>query len=143
MIARTGTAIEARRDVDGDTFAPNLLLSAERIADQLLAGEDVVDMLVRLAAHQDRRTSDAVTMRRWRCRLELWSRVSPCRDRFAVLIDRLNETSGKSWAMIILKLRPVVRDLGGEIIIVTCRCCSGCPASATSPSRIWNTGERV
>ncbi len=145
VTARIRTAIEAaRRDADGDTFAlvlgdegagkswavarwwlddsdrPILLLSAGRIADQLIAGEDGVDMLVRLAAHQDGRTGDAVTMRRWRRRFERWSRASPSRDRFAVVVDGLNETSGKSWATIILKLLPVVRDLGG-VVIVTCR----------------------
>ena len=134
----------ARRDADGETFAlvlggegagkswavtrwwlddadrPILLISAGRIADQLFASEDGLDMLVRLAVHQDGRTSDAFAMKRWRRRFERWLRASSSRDRFAVVIDGLNETSGKSWATIILKLLPVVRDLGG-VVVVTCR----------------------
>ena len=98
---------------------PILMLSAGRIADQLSPDDDPFEMLARLAAHQfGKRDED--TIARWRRRLERWSQGKHSRERFAVLIDGLNETSGKAWASILRDLMPIVRDLGG-VLIATCR----------------------
>lgn len=96
-----------------------LMLSIGRIADELSANAEPLDMLARLAAHQDSRR-DAQTIARWRRRLERWSQGSPSRARFILLIDGLNETSGKAWAAILRSLMPAVQELGG-VIIATCR----------------------
>ena len=76
---------------------PILLLSVGRIADQLSDMDEALEMLARLAAHQDSRR-DAPTIARWRRRLERWSKGPHTPGRFIVLIDGLNETSGKPWA---------------------------------------------
>lgn len=98
---------------------PILMLSAGRIADQLSPGDEPFEMLARLAAHQVG-GRDEPAIARWRKRLERWSRGEHSRERFAVLIDGLNETSGKAWASILQDLIPAVRDLGG-VLVATCR----------------------
>ncbi|WP_309806621.1 restriction endonuclease [Novosphingobium capsulatum] len=98
---------------------PILMLSVGRIADQLSDTEEEVEMLARLAAHQDLRR-DAPTIARWRRRLERWANGAHTPGRFIVLIDGLNETSGKPWAVILRTLMPAVHSLGG-VVIATCR----------------------
>lgn len=98
---------------------PILMLSVGRIADQLSETEEAFEMLARLAAHQDSRR-DAPTIARWRRRLERWSQGGDTRSRFVVLVDGLNETSGKSWAAILRTLMPAVHSLGG-VVVTTCR----------------------
>ncbi|MEO7179131.1 MAG: hypothetical protein ABIW83_09825, partial [Allosphingosinicella sp.] len=98
---------------------PILMLSVGRIADQLSDTEEAIEMLARLAAHQDLRR-DAPTIARWRRRLDRWSKGGHTPGRFIVLIDGLNETSGKPWAAILRTLMPAVHSLGG-IIVATCR----------------------
>jgi hypothetical protein len=98
---------------------PILMLSVGRIADQLSDTDEAVEMLARLAAYQDSRR-DAPTIARWRRRLERWSKGTYAPGRFIVLIDGLNETSGKPWAAILRTLMPAVHSLGG-VVIATCR----------------------
>jgi len=98
---------------------PILMLSIGRIADLLSANDEPLETLARLAAHQDSRR-DVRTIARWRRRLERWSNGDPSRERFIVLIDGLNETSGKPWAAILRALMPAVHALGG-LVIATCR----------------------
>lgn len=98
---------------------PILMLSVGRIADQLSETEEAVEMLARLAAHQDSRR-DAPTVARWRRRLERWSKGAHTPGRFIVLVDGLNETSGKPWAVIFRTLMPAVHSLGG-VVVATCR----------------------
>ena len=143
-VAAIGAAIEqARLDTAGDTLVavlgseesgktwavtnwwlanagrPILLLSVGRMADHLVAGDEPIDMLARLAAHQDG-TRDQRSIDRWRRQLERWSQPDARRDRFIVLIDGLNETSGKPWSTVLQRLLPATRDLGG-VIVATCR----------------------
>lgn len=98
---------------------PILMLSVSRIADQLSDADEPIEMLARLAAHQDSRR-DVPRIARWRRRLERWSSGDPVPGRFVVLVDGLNETSGKRWASILRTLMPAVRSLGG-VIVATCR----------------------
>jgi hypothetical protein len=98
---------------------PILLLSVGQISDHLGSGDEPLDMLARLAAHQQGHRDDA-TVARWRRRLERWSTDDPQHQRFVVLLDGLNETSGKAWAMIIAKLVDAAASLGG-VVIATCR----------------------
>ena len=139
-----GEAVErARTDAEGDTLVlvlggegsgktwavvnwwlstdtrPILLLSIGRIAEQLSPGADPIAMLARLAAHQSG-PRDATAVTRWGRRIQRWSQSAPSRDRFVVLIDGLNESSGKAWASILRDLMPAVRDLGG-VVVATCR----------------------
>src|SRR5699024_9818745 len=51
---------------------------------------------------------------------ERWSQRENSRERFAVVIDGLNETSGKAWASLLRDLLPAVRDVGG-VLAATCR----------------------
>lgn len=103
----------------GSAPRPILLLSAGRMADLLSSNDEPLDMLARLAAHQqDRR--DEVTVARWRRRLERWSSGDAPASRFAIVIDGLNETSGKAWSTILRSLLPAARQLGG-VVIATCR----------------------
>lgn len=98
---------------------PVLLLSVGRIAEQLSGNEEPLEMIARLAAHQDRRRDDQ-TIARWRKRIERWSKREAPRERFVIFIDGLNETSGKAWSTILRALMPAARDLGG-IVVATCR----------------------
>lgn len=98
---------------------PILILSIGRMVDQLSANDEAVEMLARLAAHQDSRR-DPETVARWRRRLDRWSKADRSAGRFVVLIDGLNETSGKPWASIIQTLLPAVHSLGG-VVVATCR----------------------
>ncbi|MCT2400423.1 restriction endonuclease [Novosphingobium sp. HK4-1] len=98
---------------------PILMLSIGRIVDQLSGTEEAIEMLARLAAHQDSRRH-APTIARWRRRLERWSNGSLTPGRFIVLIDGLNETSGKPWAAILRTLMPAAHSLGG-VVMATCR----------------------
>ncbi len=98
---------------------PILMLSAGRIADQLSPGDEPFEMLARLAAHQIGSRGEAA-IARWRRRLERWSQGEQSRERFAVVIDGLNETSGKAWASLLRDLMPAVRDVGG-VLVATCR----------------------
>lgn len=98
---------------------PILLLSVGQISDHLASGDEPLDMLARLAAHQQGHRDDA-NLARWRRRLERWSTDDPQHQRFVILLDGLNETSGKAWAMIIAKLVDAAATLGG-IVIATCR----------------------
>jgi len=98
---------------------PILMLSAGRIANQLSPGDEPFEMLARLAAHQFG-SRDEAAIARWRRRLERWSQGENSRERFAVVIDGLNETSGKEWASLLRDLMPAVRDVGG-VLVATCR----------------------
>lgn len=98
---------------------PILLLSVGQVASLLSPRDEPIDMLARLAALQTGRRDDASVIR-WRRRLENWSDSGNGRERFVVLVDGLNETSGKPWATILRGLAPAVRDLGG-VLIATCR----------------------
>ncbi|WP_188908334.1 hypothetical protein [Aureimonas endophytica] len=98
---------------------PILLLSIGRIAEQLSPGTEPVEMLARLAAHQSG-PRDATAVARWRRRIERWSQGGRSRDAFVLVVDGLNETSGKAWASILRDLLPAVRDLGG-VLVATCR----------------------
>jgi hypothetical protein len=133
----------ARRDADGDSLVavlggegsgkswavakwwlaasqpPILLLSVGRIADHLSANEEPLEMLAQLAAQQDGRR-DTPAVARWRRHLERWSKGGASRDRFVILLDGLNETSGMPWATILRTLMPAARALGG-MVITTCR----------------------
>lgn len=97
------------------TPRPVLLLSVGSMSDDLSGNDEPIEMLARLAAHQDARR-DQKTVDRWRRRLERWAEGEPARDRFIVMIDGLNETSGKAWATILRTLMPAVRDLGGVVV---------------------------
>lgn len=98
---------------------PILLLSAGRLADALLPDVEPLELLARLAAHQEGR-SDPRIVARWRRRFERWSSAETSRERFVVILDGLNETSGKPWATIIQRLIPAVAAIGG-VFVVTCR----------------------
>lgn len=98
---------------------PILLLSVGQISDHLASGDEPLDMLARLAAHQQGRRDDAAVAR-WRRRFERWSTDDQQQQRFAILLDGLNETSGKSWSTIISELVDAAASLGG-IVIATCR----------------------
>jgi hypothetical protein len=143
MRAITEAVQVARSDIEGDTLVvvlggegsgktwsvanwwlstdprPILMLSVGRIGDLLSLRDEPLDMLARLAAHQFGRRDD-ITVARWRRRIDRWSQGAPSRERFAVVIDGLNETSGKPWVAILLRLMPAVRQLGG-LVIATCR----------------------
>ncbi len=139
-----GEAVDtARADAEGDTFVlvaggegsgktwavtnwwlsadprPILLLSIGRIAEQLSPGTEPVEILARLAAHQSGPRDDT-TFARWRRRIERWSQGGRSRGAFVLVVDGLNETSGKAWASILRDLLPAVRDLGG-VLVATCR----------------------
>jgi hypothetical protein len=98
---------------------PILLLSIGRLADALSPDGPPLDTLARLAAHQEGR-DDARTIARWRRRFERWSAGPASRDRFVVVLDGLNESSGKPWATIIQRLMPAINSIGG-VLVVTCR----------------------
>lgn len=98
---------------------PVLLLSVGRMADHLSGDAEPIEMLARLAAHQDG-GRDQRTVARWRRRLERWSRADPARDRFVVVVDGLNETSGRHWSTILSALLPAAHALGG-VVVATCR----------------------
>lgn len=98
---------------------PILVLSVGRMSDHLSSNNEPVEMLARLAAHQDG-GRDEVRVRRWRRRLERWSAGDAPRNRFAIFLDGLNETSGKAWSTILQSLLPAARALGG-VVIATCR----------------------
>lgn len=98
---------------------PILMLSVGRIADHLSASGEPLEMLARLAAHQDSRRDD-LTIARWRRRLDRWARSGHAPGRFVVLVDGLNESSGKPWATIVRSLMPAVHSLGG-VVVATCR----------------------
>ncbi len=98
---------------------PILLLSIGRIAEQLSPGIEPVEMIARLAAQQSG-PRDATAVARWRRRIERWSQGGRSRDGFVLVVDGLNETSGKAWASILRDLLPAVRDLGG-VLVATCR----------------------
>lgn len=141
--AITDAVRSAKSDEEGDTFVavlggegsgkswavanwwlasdprPILMLSAGRIANQLSPGDEPFEMLARLAAHQFGSRNEAA-IARWRRRLERWSQGENSRERFAVVIDGLNETSGKAWASLLRDLMPAVRDVGG-VLAATCR----------------------
>jgi hypothetical protein len=143
MRAITEAVQVARSDIEGDTLVvvlggegsgktwavanwwlstdprPILMLSVGRIGDLLSLRDEPLDMLARLAAHQFGRRDD-ITVARWRRRIDRWSQGAPSRERFAVVVDGLNETSGKPWVAILLRLMPAVRNLGG-LVIATCR----------------------
>jgi hypothetical protein len=100
--------------------SPILLLSVGRAADLLSAGDPPIEMLARLAALQEERRDEAI-LNRWRRRFERWSQLEQTGAfRFAVVLDGLNETSGKSWSAVLRALMPSVRALGG-VVAVTCR----------------------
>ena len=103
----------------GSNSRPIMLLSVGRIADQLSPADEPLDMLARLAAHQDVRRDDR-TVSRWRRRLDRWSRGDRSPGRFVLLLDGLNETSGKHWVAILKTLMPAVHELGG-VVVATCR----------------------
>lgn len=104
-----------------NSSAPIMLISAGRIADLLRVDRPALDMLASMLALQQGRRDEAAIVR-WRRRLENWrlSKQSLSAPRFCVLLDGLNETSGKAWAGILRELAPTVRELGG-VLVVTCR----------------------
>lgn len=143
IAALDAAARDARSDPDGDSLVavlggegagkswavatwwhrseprPILLLSIGRLADALSPDAPPLDTLARLAAHQEGR-DDATTVARWRRRFERWSAGPASVGRFAVVLDGLNESSGKPWATLIQRLMPAVRAAGG-LLVVTCR----------------------
>ncbi|MDR6624372.1 hypothetical protein [Caulobacter segnis] len=103
------------------TFRPILLLSVGRAANNLSETATALDMLSHLAADQEPGGESELTFAKWRRRIERWSRGASSRDRFVVLLDGLNETSGKPWAEVLRILLPAVRELGGVVVATSRR----------------------
>lgn len=98
---------------------PILLTSVGRIAEHLSPNTDPIQMLANLAAYQDGFVDDDCVAG-WERRFKRWSKGVPVAGRFLLLLDGLNETSGKPWGGIINCLLPIIHSLGG-VILVTCR----------------------
>lgn len=95
---------------------PILIFVAGRRADALDPSEPLESLAKLLAQQEDRSGEKAIAS--WRRRLSRWRNQSAeGRLRFVVVLDGLNEHSGKPWADILKALAVEVRALGGRVVI--------------------------
>jgi hypothetical protein len=100
--------------------APPIVLFVAGRRTALLDPAKPVRSLANLFAEQDGKSNEAA-IAAWERRLERWGAAGAARAmRFVIVLDGLNEHTGKPWASILKSMVPTVIELGG-CVIASCR----------------------
>lgn len=97
---------------------PIMIVAAGRAA-EALDPDDVTEGIAELVAAQTGRR-DSSSVARWRRRIQRWAIGGQGKGlRFVLLLDGLNEHSGRPWGDLIKRLRRQLRELGGVLVVTS------------------------